>query len=131
MQGLASCFPRILYPASCILVLTTSHRRPTIVTQVTIAVANGDRAAVVAGWGVGLEVGELFAAGGRRAAVFEHYPGAGEQLDVDLGVAVGVTVGMAICLSVAVTVRVAVGFGRRKRGGFAFGFVGGGFGLGG
>ena len=60
--------------------------------QITVAVADGDRAAVVAGRGVRLEVGELLATGGGWAAVLEHHAGSGEQLEVDLAVAVAIAV---------------------------------------
>src|ERR1700683_4424297 len=40
----------------------TSHAVPTIVTQVTVAVADRDCATVVASRGIGLEIGELLAA---------------------------------------------------------------------
>ena len=83
---------------TCVAVYTlrTSHRTAAVVAEVAIAVADGDGAAVVAGWGVGLEVGELFAAGGRRSAVFEHHAGTAEELEVQLRVAVGVAVRVAI-----------------------------------
>jgi hypothetical protein len=80
------------------------------VAEVAVAVADGDRAAVVARGGVALEVGELFAAGGRRAAVFEHHAGSGEELDVEIAVAVRVAIGMAVRVTVTMTIGVAVGF---------------------
>ena len=114
-------------------VLRTAHAAAAVVAEVAVAVADGDGAAVVAGRGVRLEVGELFAAGGGRAAVLEHHAGAGEELEVDLAavaVAVRVTVGVAVRVTIGVTVRVAVGFRRSEGGGFAFGLVGGGLGFG-
>ena len=43
-----------------------------IVAEVVVAAADRDRPAVVAGWGVGLEFGELLAAGRVGAGVFEE-----------------------------------------------------------
>src|SRR5580700_4368869 len=40
----------------------TSHAVPTIVTQVTVAVADRDCATIVASRGIGLEIGELLTA---------------------------------------------------------------------
>lgn len=65
------------YPASRVLVSAAAHAAATIVAQVAIAVPHGDRAATVARRRVGLEVGELLAAGRGGAGVFEHYAGAG------------------------------------------------------
>ena len=75
--------------------------------QIAVAVADGDRAAVVAGGRVGLEIGELLAAGRVRAAVLEHHARAGQQGCADFG-AVTVAVRMAVACAVAVAVRVAV-----------------------
>ena len=57
--------------------LGATHAAAAVVAEVAVAGADGDAAAVVAGWGVGLEVGELLAAGGVRAGVFGHDAGSG------------------------------------------------------
>lgn len=44
--------------------LTAAHAVAAVVAQVAIAISYCDRSAVVAGWGVLLEGGELFAADG-------------------------------------------------------------------
>ena len=85
MQGsLASCRPHILHPACFLLVSATAHARAAVVAEVAVAGADGDGAAVVAGWGVGLEVGELLAAGRRGAGIFEQHAGAGQQRGADV-----------------------------------------------
>jgi len=48
--------------------LRTPHTVPAVVTQVAVAVADGDGAAVVARRGIELEAGELIAADGAREA---------------------------------------------------------------
>ena len=57
--------------------LRTAHRVSAVVAQVTIAVANGDGAAVVAARGVELEAGELFFAGSRSGVLVNLHRGAG------------------------------------------------------
>lgn len=42
--------------------LTAPHGLTTVMAQVAVAVSYGDRTAIVAGGGIGLEVGELFVA---------------------------------------------------------------------
>jgi hypothetical protein len=57
----------ILHPSSFIphpFPLRAAHAVAAVVAEVAVAVADGDSAAVVAGWGVGLERGELFVARG-------------------------------------------------------------------
>ena len=79
--------------------LATSHAAAAVVAEVAVAGADGDRAAVVAGGCVRLEVGELFAAGGVDHGVLGHDAGAGEE-GAHVAVAVGVTVGMTIGVTV-------------------------------
>ena len=50
--------------------LRTAHAGSTVVAEVAVAVADGDRSATVAGGGVALETGELLAANGRAVPRF-------------------------------------------------------------
>ena len=87
--------------------LAATHAAAAVVAEVAVAGADGDGAAVVAGRGVGLEVGELLAAGGVGALVFEHDAGAGQQCGADIAVC-AVPTGRAGTIRVAVGVTVCV-----------------------
>ena len=54
--------------------------------QIAVAVADGDRAAVVATGGVGLEAGELLASVGETGRGFQlhRHPGLGQPVEIDL-----------------------------------------------
>ena len=81
--------------------------------EVAVAVADGDRAAAVAGWGVDLELRELLAADVRAGGVaLRQDAGSFEELSAVEGRAVAVRA----VFVVAVCVAVAVGLGRRGRG---------------
>jgi hypothetical protein len=81
--------------------LGTAHRVATVVAQVTISVADGNSAAVIAAGGVELKAGELFFAGSRSGVLVNLHRGAGpmEQAGVFgdniefLAVAIGSIVG--------------------------------------
>src|SRR5262245_11129857 len=107
MQGnLTSCLTLHPAPSNFAIVSAAAHRAAAVMADVAVSVAAGYGAAVVAGGCVGLEIGELFAAGGGGAGVFQENAGAGQEGGVD--VAGGAAVAVAVCVTIAMAVRVAV-----------------------
>lgn len=79
--------------------LGAAHAAAAVVAEVAVAGSDGDRAAAIAGGGIGLEVGELLAAGRVGAGVFGHDAGSGQQRGGDVGAgAVGDSIRVAVAV---------------------------------
>lgn len=69
-------------------ILAATHAVATVVTQVAVAISNGNRSAVIAAWCIALEASELFAARTRSCSGTTHHGDARsfKRVGVDQGV---------------------------------------------